>query len=174
MEKKDLYGSLNPYIYPKDANSAINFYKDVFGAVEIFRLGKNGRVDHAELLMGDRVLMLSDQMAGNNYDNCGNILLGLYVNDVDLVCKKVEELGGKILEKPRNYFYGDRMATVMDPYGIKWGLSTKVENVSNDEIIKRYNNMDMTKNDDNTYKEKYMKYKQKYLELCKQKDNKKN
>ena len=139
----DGYSSLTPYLIVSDGNAAMRFYKDAFGATERMCLdAPGGKIGHAELTIGDSVIMLADEypeMGALSPATIGGTPIGLhlYVTDVDTVTSRAVAAGGKLLHPPENKFYGDRNSTIEDPFGHRWYLSTHVEDVSPDEIARR-------------------------------------
>jgi PhnB protein len=127
----------------RDATRAIEFYRTVFGAVERMRLaGPGGRIGHAELTIGDAVLMLADEAPEHGAvapqpDRAGSVSLHLYVDDADAVVRAAESAGAKLLRPIETKFYGDRMASITDPFGHIWHVSTHVEDVPPEEIERR-------------------------------------
>lgn len=135
------YHSITPYLIMTNARKALDYYKRVFDAQELFVMEHEGKVGHCELRIGDSQIMMADE-----FPNMGNTApkgdlhystLMLYVNDVDSTYKKAVELGAKVVREPKNEFYGDRMATIIDPFGHKWHLATHIEDVSPEEMEKR-------------------------------------
>lgn len=139
----DGYHSITPYLVLNDATAAINYYKRAFGAIETLRLpAPGGRIGHAELLIGDSVVMLADenpQMGARSAKTIGGspISIMLYVENVNEAFPKAVAAGGKELRPLKDQFYGDRSGTFEDPFGITWTIGTHVEDVSADEIQKR-------------------------------------
>jgi PhnB protein len=133
------YHSLTPYLMVSDATAAIEFYKNAFGANEIFRIpAPNGKVQHCELRIGDSVFMLADELP--NVDSAHGpraFSMVLYVEDVDAAFKKATEAGAKVLRPLKNEYYGDRMGTLQDPFGNSWHFATHIEDVSPEEMEKR-------------------------------------
>ncbi|HKT50476.1 MAG TPA: VOC family protein [Candidatus Angelobacter sp.] len=137
------YHHVTPYLIVKGAAAAMDFYKDVFGATEIMRMPQpDGRIGHAEMKMGDSVIMLADEYP--EMDNVGPATLGnssvgilLYVDDADATFNKAVSRGAKVNKPLADQFYGDRSGTVTDPFGHKWTIATHVEDVSPDEIERR-------------------------------------
>jgi len=136
--------NLTPYIAVKGAANAIAFYKKVFGAKEEFRLkDQDKRIGHAELSIGDGRLMLSDE-----YPDFGALApasvggtpvkLHLYVADVDATMKKAQAEGAIVLRPAQDQFYGDRSGMIADPFGHQWFLATRKEEVSPNEMQKRF------------------------------------
>ncbi len=141
------YPSLTPYLIVRDAARAIQFYQRVFGATERMRLpGPNDRVGHAELVIGDALVMLADEAPEHGAvapgpDHARAVSLHLYVTDADAVVKAAEAAGAKPLRPVETQFYGDRTGTIMDPFGHVWHVSTHVEDVAPEEIERRAANL---------------------------------
>ena len=137
------YHNVTPYLFVRSAASAMDFYKNVFGATEIMRmLGSNGKIMHAELKIGDSVVMLADENPQNGVmspQTIGGYSVGLhvYVENVDAVIQKAVESGAKLLRPIKNQFYGDRSGSLLDPFGHMWSVATHVEDVSPEEMRKR-------------------------------------
>ena len=137
------YHSVTPYLYVRGAAGAIDFYKTVFGAAEVVRMaGPDGRMMHAELKIGDSIVMLADENPPRGImspQTIGGFSVGLhvYVENVDVVIKKGLESGAKLLHSIKNQFYGDRSGTLLDPFGHMWSVATHVEDVSPEEMRKR-------------------------------------
>jgi PhnB protein len=135
--------ALEPYLAIKGAADAIEFYKKAFGAIEVFRMGQpDGRVGHAELRIGDSVLMLADEapemdLRGPRSLGGSPVMLHLYVTDVDHVVGRAVAAGAKVLRSVQDQFYGDRSGTLTDPYGHVWHVSTHKEDLSMEEIGRR-------------------------------------
>jgi len=139
----DGYHSATPYLIVKGAANAIDYYKRAFGATELFRMAdEKGTIGHAEIRIGDSVIMLADETPGavcHTPRSLGGTSVGLmiYVNDVDSVFKRAVEAGGKSLRPLTNQFYGDRSGTLEDPYGHIWTVATHVEDVPPEELKRR-------------------------------------
>jgi PhnB protein len=139
----DGYHSVTPYLIVKDAARAIEFYKQAFGATELMRMeGPGGTVGHAEIKIGDSPLMLADEypdMGFRSPQSLGGagVSLMVYVDNVDEVFPRAISAGGKELRPVKDQFYGDRSGTLEDPFGHIWTLSTHVEDLSTDEMLKR-------------------------------------
>src|SRR5262247_3031657 len=139
----DGYSSVTPYLALKQAADAIEFYRRAFGAKERMRLmAPNGKVAHAELTIGDSVVMLADEHPEMNFRspesfNGTSITLHLYVKDVDASFRKATEAGAKPLRQVEDQFYGDRTGAVRDPFGHVWHLATHKEDLSSEEIARR-------------------------------------
>ena len=137
----DGYHSLTPYMGIDKAGEAIKFYKKAFGATQVMRLDMpDGRVGHAELRIGDSSLMLGtpcDQMALRNPDEHTSIGLHLYVEDVDAQFQRAVDAGATVVSEPKDQFYGDRSASVKDPFGHLWFLATHKEDLTEEQIRQR-------------------------------------
>jgi len=139
----DGYRSLTPYLIVGDGAGAIAFYKQAFGASERMRLARpDGKVAHAELAVGDSVIMLADEYQAHGARAPGTfggspVMLHLYVEDVDAVVAKATAAGAKPVRPVENQFYGDRAGSVTDPFGHVWHIATHVEDVPPDEIGRR-------------------------------------
>lgn len=133
---------ITPGIVVGDANDAIAFYETAFGATLTFRLDAGGKVAHAEMRIGDARFMLSDEFP--EWDALGPESRGgttgsllVYVDDVDAAFERAIKAGATVLQAVENQFWGDRMGTVVDPFGHRWMLGTHVEDVDEDEMRRR-------------------------------------
>jgi len=137
------YNSVTPYLSLKGASAAIEFYKEAFGAMEMFRLPMpNGDIGHAEIKIGDSNIMLADDCAEGGMHNPkalsgSTVGLMLYVEDVDATYAKAISLGAKEIRPVQDQFYGDRTGTLEDPYGHIWFIGTHIEDLTPEEIDKR-------------------------------------
>ena len=137
------YHSVTPYLIVKGAAKAIEFYKAVFGATERMRMpGPNGTILHAELNLGDSVIMLADEMPAMEFHSpeaLGGSPVGIlvYVEDVDGCSAKAVAAGARALKPVQDQFYGDRSGTIADPFGHIWTIATHVEDVSPAEMQRR-------------------------------------
>jgi PhnB protein len=143
---KSAAGALSPYLIVKGAARAIDFYTRCFGARELFRLCDPGgdRIGHAELEVGTGRLMLADEypdFGALSPPTVGGtpVSLHLYVADVDGTVAEAVEAGATVLRPVKDEFFGDRTGLVMDPFGHRWHLSTRREEVSPEEMQKRWN-----------------------------------
>ncbi len=131
------------YLTIDGANEAIDFYTKVFGAEERVRmLGPDGKVGHAELQIGDSVIMLADTfpgMGGPSPRSLGGspVALMVYVEDVDATFKRALAAGATENEKVEDRFYGDRAGQFIDPFGHRWMVHTHIEDVPPDEMARR-------------------------------------
>lgn len=135
----DGYHSVQPYLIVKGAADAVDFYKQAFGAKERLRMTKDGRVQHAEIEIGDSCVMLADEhpeIGARSPEHYGGspVSLMVYVADCDAVYAKALAAGAKNEREPADQFYGDRMAGVVDPFGYKWHLGTHIRDVSKEEL----------------------------------------
>jgi PhnB protein len=139
------YNAVTPYLIIKGAARAIDYYKKVFGATELFRMdGPDGKVGHAELQIGDSHIMLADENPGMGAGHASAATIGgspvslyLYLPDVDAVVDRAVAAGAKILKPVQDQFYGDRSGFIQDPFGHLWGVATHVEDVSPEEMEER-------------------------------------
>ena len=136
--------SVTPYMIVKGAAKAIEFYKKAFGAVDAIApiVHANGHIGHAELRIGDSLIMLADEFPDMDIrgpDSFGGspISLHLYVDDVDKVARQVVAAGGTVKRPVENQFYGDRMGTFADPFGHTWHVATHLEDVAPEELQRR-------------------------------------
>ena len=136
--------SLMPFIVTRNAAQAIDFYSKSFGAVEAFRLTQpDGKIGHAELKIGDYTVMLADEYP--DFGAVSPITLGgtpvtlhMYVTDVDAVFQTAIDHGATELRKVQDQFYGDRVGWLLDPFGHKWSIATRKEEVSPQEMQRRW------------------------------------
>jgi PhnB protein len=139
----DEYPQLMPYLIVDGAAEAIEYYKGALGASERMRMGgPDGRVGHAELQIGDAVVMLADanpDMGMQHPRAIGGtpVTLHLYVEDADAVFERAVRAGAKPLRPMEDRFYGDRSGQFEDPYGHRWNVATHVEDVSEEEMQRR-------------------------------------
>ncbi len=128
------YHAVTPFLVLKDAHRAIEFYKRAFGAEERFRMPTpDGKVAHAELQIGDSVVMLSEAIQ----EPVTSASMYLYVPNVDAVCQRAVAAGAEAAMPPTDMFWGDRFGRVVDPFGVRWGIATHKEDVSPQEIGRR-------------------------------------
>ena len=136
------YHSVTPYLIVHDANGAIDFYSRAFGAEEVLRLPMGDRLAHAEIRIGDSMIMLADEFPdmghlGPKSRGGTTVSLMLYVEDVDAAFQRALDAGATEKRPVENQFWGDRMGTLTDPYGHMWSLATNVEEVSPEEMQRR-------------------------------------
>jgi PhnB protein len=143
----DGYPVIAPYLAIRDAAKAIDFYKKAFGAKERMRLpDANGKVMHAEIDIGGGLIMLCDEfpewgMLSPQKIGGSPIVLHVYVTDVDAIFKQAEAAGCTVVMPPKDQFYGDRSGRLTDPFGHIWSFATHVEEVSPDEMDRRFKEM---------------------------------
>jgi PhnB protein len=139
----DGYYSLTPYLVCKGAAKAIEFYAKVFGAQETVRMpGPHGSIAHAEVKIGNSMLMLADENPERGHlspESIGGSASSImfYTEDVDQVFKRAVAAGAKAEMPPADMFWGDRMGNLVDPFGHKWAIATHKEDVSPEEMEKR-------------------------------------
>jgi PhnB protein len=137
------YNTVTPYLAVDDAAQAIEYYKKAFGAKERARMeAPDGKIGHAELEIGDSMVMLSDpfphastkspkELGGTS----GSVFM--YVEDVDAVVKKAVDEGATITMEVADQFWGDRFGSIQDPFGHSWAIATHVEDVPPEEMAVR-------------------------------------
>ena len=131
----DGFHTITPYLVLNDAGKAIEFLKKAFSAEEIYRhLGPGGIVGHAQLKIGDSMLMLADANPQHPAQPCS---LYMYVENCDAWYESALKAGATSIMKPMDMFYGDRNAGVKDPSGMQWWMATHIEDVSAAEVGKR-------------------------------------
>jgi PhnB protein len=139
----DGHRTVAPYLAIKNAASALEFYKQAFGAIETYKLIiPDGRVGHAEIRLGDSLIMLADEFpefGGKAPASLGGspVSIHLYVEDVDAFVKKAVAAGARELKPVADQFYGDRSGQLQDPFGHLWWVATHKEDVAPEELQKR-------------------------------------
>jgi PhnB protein len=139
----DGYPQVIPYLSVNGAEAAIDFYVKVFGATEKVRMpGPDGQIGHAELQIGDSLVMLADSnpdMGGKTPAELGGtpVTMMVYIEDVDAVFDRAINAGATAERKVEDQFYGDRAGQFVDPFGHKWFIATHVEDISPEEMEKR-------------------------------------
>jgi PhnB protein len=139
----DGYPTVSPYLHVDGAAKAIEFYTGVFGAAERVRLGgPDGRIGHAELVIGDSVVMLADEhpeigVRGPRAFGGSPLTLSIYVADVDATVALAVEAGATLTRPVEDRFYGDRTGMIEDPFGHVWSIQTHIEDVTPEEMGRR-------------------------------------
>jgi PhnB protein len=137
------YPRVTPYLAVDGASAAIDFYGKVFGATERMRMPMpGGRIGHAELEVGDSLIMLADEFpeAGNRGPKAIGgtpVTISIYVDDVDRVFDLALAEGATEIRAVEDQFYGDRSGQLEDPFGHRWSIATHVEDVTPEEMEKR-------------------------------------
>ena len=138
------YPRVTPYLHIDGASEAIDFYTRVLGATERMRMPGDapGRIGHAEIQMGDSVIMLADEypdmdILGPRSVGGASVTLHVYVEDVDAVFRRAIDAGARPLEEPADQFYGDRAGQFEDPFGHRWNVASQIEEVSAEELERR-------------------------------------
>ena len=139
----DGYYSLTPYLVVKGAAEALEFYKKAFGATETVRMpGPGGRIMHAEVQIGNSMLMLADEnpeqghLSPATLGGSGSSIM-LYTGDVDATITQAVAAGATVVMPAMDMFWGDRMGNLKDPFGHSWAIATHKEDVSPEEMGKR-------------------------------------
>lgn len=131
----DGYRTVTPYLIVEGADKLLTFVKRAFGAKETVRMpGPGGSVGHAEVRIGDSVVMLAD---ATEQSPAVPAMLHLYVEDCDATYRRALDAGATSERELKDEFYGDRMGGVRDPFGNQWYVATHVEDVSVEEMAKR-------------------------------------
>ena len=135
----DGYHTVTSYLMVDDAARALDFYRDAFGAEELFRLPMGDKIGHAEIMIGDTHLMLADEFPdmgalGPNSRGGPTASFMIYVPDADAAYDRALKAGAKADRPLKDEFWGDRIGTVIDPFGHKWSLATHIEDVAPDEM----------------------------------------
>lgn len=141
------FHSVTPYLMISGAAQAIEFYKNIFGAAEVLRLtGPDGKIAHAEIKIGDSLIMLADESV--EWDNRSpqtlggtGIYIALYVSDVDAVAQSAVAAGATLLFPVTDQFYGDRTCRLSDPFGHIWLVATHKEDVAPEVMKERFEAM---------------------------------
>jgi PhnB protein len=137
------FHSVTPYLTLNDAARALDFYKRAFGAQEIMRMeAPGGKIGHAEIKIGDSIIMLADEMPGSGCQSpqtLGGTTNGifLYVDNVDSVYSQAVSAGAQAEAQPADMFWGDRYGRLKDPFGHSWSLATHIEDVAPADMQKR-------------------------------------
>jgi PhnB protein len=137
------YHTVTPYLIVQGAAQALDYYKKAFGATEVLRLADpSGKVMHAEIKIGDSIVMLADEfpeMGAKSPSTIGGSPVGicLYVPGVDALFQQAVAAGGKEERPVKDQFYGDRSGTLRDPFGHQWTIATHQEDLTPEEIGKR-------------------------------------
>lgn len=139
----DGYHTVTPYLVVRGGAAAIDFYVKALGAEELFRIDMGGgKLGHAEIRIGDSVVMLADEHPELGYKapqayGGTPVSLALYVADVDARVQQAVNAGAKLLRPVQDQFYGDRSGTVLDPFGHVWTIATHKEDLTPEEIARR-------------------------------------
>ena len=139
------YRRVTPCLIVRGAAKAIDYYREVFGATERMRFpGPDGSVPHAEIQIGDSVVMVEDEdpYRGTKAPPAGGlpgtpVFQFIYVEDVDATVARAVELGATLVRAPENQFYGDRDGYLVDPFGHGWTVASHVEDVPPEELMRR-------------------------------------
>jgi|SRR5436305_10151210 len=137
------YHTATPYLTVHDAAKAIDFYKRAFDATEVVKMdGPPGKIGHAELRIGDSIIMLSDEFPGASVRSPKSLggttaSVFLYVKDIDASFNKAVAAGAKSEQPPTDMFWGDRFGKLSDPFGHSWAMATHKEDVAPEEMKRR-------------------------------------
>jgi PhnB protein len=137
------YHTVTPYLILRGAGDAIAFYEKALGAEEVMRIGgPGGRIGHAEIKIGDSRLMLADEhpeIGALSPKTVGGspVSIHLYVEDVDAAVERAVAVGAKLVRPVADQFYGDRTGGIEDPFGYRWFIATRQEDLTSEEIRRR-------------------------------------
>jgi PhnB protein len=138
------YPRVSPYLSVDGAAAAIDFYVEVLGATRRgdAMVGPDGKIGHAEIQIGDSVVMLADEYADLGFlspPSVGGtpVTILVYVDDVDAVFERAIEAGATAVKPVEDQFYGDRSGLFEDPFGHRWNVASHVEDVAPDEMARR-------------------------------------
>ena len=136
------YHSVTPYLIVDGAESAIDFYRRAFSAEEVLRLPMGERLGHAEIRIGDSIVMLADEFPdmgflGPKSRGGPTSSLMIYTEDVDAVFARALAEGATQERAPEDQFWGDRMGTLVDPFGHRWSIATHIEDLTEEETQRR-------------------------------------
>lgn len=130
----DGYHTITPYLFANEAEQLIQFLKAAFSATTIESItGPDGRISHAEVKIGDSIVMLGAKQDATPM----HAMLYIYVEDTDACYQQALSAGATSISEPADQFYGDRNAGVEDPFGNKWWIATRVEILSKEEVTQR-------------------------------------
>ena len=139
----DHYPRVSPYLCVDDAAAAIAFYEKVFGATERMRIpAGEGKLGHAEIVVGTGVIMLSDEypemgVLGPKSIGGTAVTISMYVEDVDATYARAVEAGAEPTRPVEDQFYGDRSGQFVDPFGHRWSVATHIEDLTPEQINER-------------------------------------
>ena len=137
------FHTATPYLTLNDAARAIDFYKRAFGAQEVMRMnGPGGKIGHAEIKIGDSIIMLANEMPGSGSRSPQSLSgttagIFLYVENADAVFNQAVSAGAKVEAPLADMFWGDRFGSLKDPFGHSWSVATHKEDVAPAEMSKR-------------------------------------
>lgn len=137
------YPAASPMLAIRDAAAAMEFYGRAFGAREVLRLADpTGKVVHGEMLIGEALIMIAEEHPDYNRSpqtlGGTSVIVSVYVEDVDAMFAQATAAGAKVIFPVTNQFYGDRTGRVEDPFGHMWIFATRVEDVSREEMRRRF------------------------------------
>ena len=140
----EAYRTASPYLIVRDAAAALQFYSEAFGASETRRLNTpDGRIMHAEMKIGDSMIFLASEFPDHGAfspEHFGGspASIVLYVDDADALFARAVKSGATSLRPMQDQFFGERSGTVLDPFGHRWTLNTHIEDVSDEDMERRF------------------------------------
>ncbi len=135
--------TVTAYLFVRDGARAIEFYQQVFEATELLRLpGPEGKVGHAEIKIGNSVVWFADEVPEAGFSSPlslggAGVNMFVYVADVDAVFNRAVAAGAKELKPVADLFYGDRVGTLVDPFGHVWSIATRKEDIVGEDLQRR-------------------------------------
>jgi PhnB protein len=139
----DTYPRVTPHLSIEGCAAALEFYESVLGATVRMRMdAPGGLVAHAEIVLGESVIMLGEAALPDSDPSPRTlggtpVSLFTYVEDVDKVFSRAVDAGASVVTEPEYHFYGDRVATIDDPFGHRWNIATHVEDISPEDLERR-------------------------------------
>ena len=136
------FHTISPAMVIKNAAKAIDFYQRAFGAEVVLQLsGPGGSLVHAEIKIGDSIIMISDEWPGHHVQSPASVngttcTLHIYVEDVDALHRQAVAAGAKEIMPPTDMFWGDRFSSVTDPFGHSWSMATHIKDLTPEECQK--------------------------------------
>jgi uncharacterized glyoxalase superfamily protein PhnB len=143
VEHKPVIHEAIAYLIVDDASAALDYYRDIFGAEETFRLDYEGKIGHAEMKFGPTTIMLADEFADHGikgplaFGGTG-VRIHLHVDNVDTIAQHAAATGSTILYGPSDEPHGERQCRLRDPFGHEWLLGHQFEQLSEEEVRQRY------------------------------------
>ena len=138
------FHTITPHLTVRGVSEAVKFYEKAFGAAELYRnLAPDGKsVMHVELMLGDSRLLLHDEFPEHGQvsplgGKATGVVLHLYVEDVDDIYQRTVDAGATVIMPLQDCFWGDRYAIVVDPFGHRWSMATRIEDLSPRQLQKR-------------------------------------
>jgi uncharacterized glyoxalase superfamily protein PhnB len=134
------FHTVTPHLVVRNATAALDFYSRAFGAEVLNKIGApGGPIMHASIRIGDSIVMLNDEMEGQKApEGASPVTIHLYVPNADAAFKNAVATGAQAVMPPENMPWGDRYGVVVDPFGHSWSIATRIEEVSEEELYRRF------------------------------------